>query len=795
MNVERLPFDQYQRYRLVADLLTRLRKKQPLEVLDVGGRTALLRGFLPKDRVTLVDIEPSAEAGLVLGDGARLPFRDDAFDVVAAFDTLEHVPPQLREAFVAECARVSRGYVVLAGPYHTERVAEAEKLLQKFLKDKLQLEHRYLQEHRHNGLPSRQATEEQLAGLGATVQSYGHANLERWLALMCLSMTLDHDPALRGLASRVHEFYNRALYDSDHAEPVYRHVVVAAFAKQPLPKAQDLLGPPRAPAGALEPFRELTGELAAFDRERAAWREERGKLDQINLDLRRDLQGHAATLEEVERDLGLERDETARLKALLESERVQSVAAIGVLEQDLDQHRRSLFELETEARQLREAQAGLEQLLASEREQALQSIAALESDLAGHRERLTDLLREGEARLLDFERERSELRLVIDALERDLAGHKESLAHVERELAAREEHVAELVAVAARERAEALDSIAQLKAEVEARGRLSETLEQEALALREEGVRVLALLADERGQAERSLLALRQELAAHGARGAELEAELAREQRASRAVAQALEADLAEHKGVIVELRREVEAVLAARAAELESARAAELRLEGEIAAHRSLEAELQREAAALRDEGGRLVELLERERSEGASSLAALRQEIAAHERRGGELEGELAREQQASRQTAAALREDLARHQGLIGEVRAESEALRDELQRVHALRGQELEAARATETVLRQELTAHRGVQAELGAELERHRAVLEQVQAELQRTQAAAQSIQRDLQNANASGEVLGRNLAQREAEVAMLRALLRNRLGNLKRGLWPKKPAF
>ena len=49
-----LPFDVYQRYRLVADLLARLRAaaarrdgdpKRRLRVLDVGGRTAVLRGF------------------------------------------------------------------------------------------------------------------------------------------------------------------------------------------------------------------------------------------------------------------------------------------------------------------------------------------------------------------------------------------------------------------------------------------------------------------------------------------------------------------------------------------------------------------------------------------------------------------------------------------------------------------------------------------------------------------------------------------------------------------------------
>src|SRR6185436_11019345 len=49
-----LPFDQYQRYRLVADLLKSVRGKgPPLTVLDVGGRTAVLRDFLPDARITL----------------------------------------------------------------------------------------------------------------------------------------------------------------------------------------------------------------------------------------------------------------------------------------------------------------------------------------------------------------------------------------------------------------------------------------------------------------------------------------------------------------------------------------------------------------------------------------------------------------------------------------------------------------------------------------------------------------------------------------------------------------------
>jgi len=678
VKVERLPFDQYQRYRLVSDLLGTLRGKKKLEVLDVGGRTALLRGFLPEDHVTLVDLEASEEKDLVLGDGAKLPFRDKSFDVVAAFDTLEHVPPRLRAAFVAECARVSRGYVVLAGPYDSERVAEAEKILQKFLKEKLGVEHRYLEEHRHNGLPSREKTEQQLEKLGAAVSSFGHANLERWLAMMCLSMYLDQDPALRPLALRIHEFYNRALYASDHAGPVYRHVVVASLAGGPIPDLASVLDVPRAPAGALEPFTDLFGELAEFDRERAAWRLERSRLDQINQDLSRDLAGHSATLEEVERHLGLERQELSQLRELLESERKQAQEAVGALEADLAEHRTTMGALEQNLSGVRMEFAALERKYLAERYEVQASFEALEK----------------------------ERRLVEEAME---AFRKESAAQELNRLA--------------------------------------------------------------------------------------LETEIAREQQASRETARTLEADLQEHKRVHDALRAEMEAVVATRAAEHEAARADQARLEREIEAHREVETRLASEAEALREQGVRVQALFAEERSEVAASIAALRQEVSAFEANTATLQAELARERQAAREIERTLEADLAAHKEVIATLRGEIETLRTELDKLRATYQRDSEAAQVVQAALNQQLEAHRRVQAELQGELERHRTVLAEVQADLGRTENVAQSIQAELVAANATNQDVGRKLAERESEIAELRALLRSRVKNLTRAFSLKKPRF
>lgn len=271
-------FDQYQRYRLVADLLERVRADgERLRILDVGGRTALLRRFLD-DEVWLLDVEPSQEPGLVLADGSRMPFPDDTFDVVAAFDTLEHVPLHLRQAFLAECARVARRFVLLAGPYEAPEVVEAELALQRFLSDKLDQHSDHLDQHRDIGLPVREEVEAGLTSLGCTVASLPHANLHRWLVGQCVSFYMDFDPTLADLAKAFHRAYNSELYPSDHAAPVYRHFVVAALPGATLPAFDGLLAPPMAPPGALDGFAGIASELSIFDRERDAWRNEREKL-------------------------------------------------------------------------------------------------------------------------------------------------------------------------------------------------------------------------------------------------------------------------------------------------------------------------------------------------------------------------------------------------------------------------------------------------------------------------------------------------------------------------------------
>lgn len=405
--VAALPFDQYQRYRLVADLIDRLRAERPvLNILDVGGRTALLRSFLPEDTVHLVDVEASSEAGLILGDGAKLPFRDGAFDVVCAFDTLEHVPPALRDGFITECARVSGGHVLIAGPYKSPEVDEAEELLKQFLNDKLDLEHRYLEEHRSHGLPDRERTENLLRETGCVVTNHGHGNLDRWLVLMCMEMYMDHDPLLRPMAERFFRFYNENLYASDHALPVYRHVIVAAKTGCELPSVEGILAEPQAPEGALKATAGLGMELLAFDREQDVWKPELARLKGIIDDLQQDILGHKTSLKEAREDLLAHQKTLVDVRAVYDELVVASAKTRADLEADLHAHKASNKDLQAElSQQVKRYDEGLK-----DREQERSALQAQhEESQEGYTrvlQELRDMQAHHEQAIRDFEIER-----------------------------------------------------------------------------------------------------------------------------------------------------------------------------------------------------------------------------------------------------------------------------------------------------------------------------------------------------------------------------------------------------
>lgn len=234
MNILELPFDVYQRYKIIQDAIDILRSDGPerFRILDAGGGAGPVSGFLPSDSVRIVDQSDCDLPNFQKADVLALPFKDGAFDVALSSDVLEHIPPDRREKFLDELWRVSRRYVLLAAPFHSPAAVQAEQILFEFIKTELQQEHQFLKEHLSHGLPDRAATQAYMERLGADVVALPNGYLSHWLPMMLVTYYLDADPPSVPLSRRLSAFYNESHYVADNCEPAYRTLLVAA--KQPL---------------------------------------------------------------------------------------------------------------------------------------------------------------------------------------------------------------------------------------------------------------------------------------------------------------------------------------------------------------------------------------------------------------------------------------------------------------------------------------------------------------------------------------------------------------------------------
>lgn len=230
-----LPFDQFQRYTAAAQAADSVRayaSKSQLRVLDVGGFHSTRRGqamlplvqFLPHDVVVAADLAEGVLPNYVKASGATLPFGPEAFDLVVTCDTLEHVLPPNRSAFVDELLRVASHCVVLMAPFDSEPTRRAERILHDYLAA-YNCQHSPLEEHLERGLPSTGGLRALLAQHGLASIEFADGYLPNWLAMMVMQLTPGISSAfLHNLA----RFYNRHFSPDDRREPAYRRIFVIA---------------------------------------------------------------------------------------------------------------------------------------------------------------------------------------------------------------------------------------------------------------------------------------------------------------------------------------------------------------------------------------------------------------------------------------------------------------------------------------------------------------------------------------------------------------------------------------
>lgn len=320
MDLLHLPFDQYQRYGTAADLVRGLGLPAGSRVLEVGAAPGPLERFLPEMELFFTDRFGEHPGRYVIADGAKLPFRDEAVDVVITLDTLEHVPTADREAFLGECQRVTSDLVVLSAPHASPYVDLAEDALHEFVKARFGTSFTFLEEHREHGLPDVQQT---LALLGAGTFSavrMPSGYLPRWV----LAMLVHHELLASGLPELpdLHAYYNATVSPADAQDPAYRQIVVASRHRPPaeVQAAVDALVHAGDPAAAQAALVAIGGTVLGRRLENAAAPQVRQLAAQLE-----QATGHAQRLETVvaDRDAHLAelRGERDRLVGALDTER------------------------------------------------------------------------------------------------------------------------------------------------------------------------------------------------------------------------------------------------------------------------------------------------------------------------------------------------------------------------------------------------------------------------------------------------------------------------------------------
>jgi hypothetical protein len=239
-------FDQYSRYRAVADIIRKLLPSGG-SVLDVGcGPAATFGTFFDCSepyRLCFVDPllagTPPGRHRQVVGTIFAPELDDETFDLVVSVDTLEHVPESVRPGFLDRLLKLSRGCVVLACPCADAGVgADVDSYVNAVIEQITGRPYSWLDEHFEYGLPRLAWITEVFdqAGWTTVVAQNGHGPwLKEILPYIILAVEFKANVEAVRSVSRI---FNRQLYRFDGRSPCYRQIVIAAPAGTAIPELE-----------------------------------------------------------------------------------------------------------------------------------------------------------------------------------------------------------------------------------------------------------------------------------------------------------------------------------------------------------------------------------------------------------------------------------------------------------------------------------------------------------------------------------------------------------------------------
>jgi hypothetical protein len=171
----------YLRYAPIVSYIAKLNLARP-KILEVGSGSLGIGPYLKRELVG-IDIDFSGpdwpQMTKVIATGKSLPFRNKSFDIVICTDTLEHIPPHLRQRVTAELLRVTRNDLILAFPAGN-LAAKQDRQLDRLYRRRFGQPFPFLTEHIRYGLPDTNQVKTWLKPARITTFSAHNLKLRRW---------------------------------------------------------------------------------------------------------------------------------------------------------------------------------------------------------------------------------------------------------------------------------------------------------------------------------------------------------------------------------------------------------------------------------------------------------------------------------------------------------------------------------------------------------------------------------------------------------------------------------------